>query len=78
MLTHTHQKKPQFKETEDEKIVSIIKRYYDQGTWKDNTVFEEASFDLLQDILLEAGVIDGKVPYADLVTTDYSNKAIER
>jgi len=41
-------------------------------------VFEEASFDLLQDILLEAGVIDGKVPYADLVTTDYSNKAIGR
>lgn len=81
--THTPEEiakviKPQFKETEDEKIVSIIKRYYDQGTWKDNTVFEEASFDLLQDILLEAGVIDGKVPYADLVTTDYSNKAIER
>lgn len=66
--------KSQFKETEDEKIVSIIKRYYDQGTWKDNTVFEEESFDLLQDILLEAGVIEGKVPYADLVTTEYSNK----
>ena len=70
--------KPQFKETDDEKIVSIIKRYYDQGTWKDNTVFEEASFDLLQDILLEAGVIEGKVSYADLVTTEYSNKAIDK
>ncbi len=70
--------KPQFKETEDEKIVSIIKRYYDQGTWKDNTVFEEESFDLLQDILLEAGVIEGKVPYADLVTTEYSNKTVKK
>lgn len=70
--------KPQFKETDDEKIVSIIKRYYDQGTWKDNTVFEEASFDLLQDILLEAGVIEGKVSYADLVTIEYSNKAINK
>lgn len=70
--------KPQFKETEDEKIVSIIKRYYDQGTWKDNTVFEEESFDLLQDILLEAGVIEGKVPYTELVNTEYSNKAIEK
>lgn len=70
--------KPQFKETDNDKIVSIIKRYYDQGTWKDNTVFEEESFDLLQDILLEAGVIEGKVSYADLVITEYSNKAVEK
>lgn len=70
--------KPQFKETENEKIVSIIKRYYEQGTWKDNTVFEKESFDLLQDILIEAGVIEGKVTYTDLVNTEYANKAIEK
>ncbi|WP_455716102.1 ABC transporter substrate-binding protein [Anaerosporobacter sp.] len=70
--------KPQFKETDNDKLVTIIKRYYDQGTWKDSTVFEEESFDLLQDILLEAGVIEGKVPYTDLITTEYSNKAVEQ
>lgn len=70
--------KPQFKETDNDKLVTIIKRYYDQGTWKENTVFEEESFDLLQDILLEAGVIEARVPYADLVITEYANKAIEQ
>lgn len=70
--------KPQFKETDNDQLVTIIKRYYDQGTWKENTVFEEESFNLLQDILLEAGVIEGKVPYTDLITTEYSNKTIEQ
>lgn len=81
--THTPEEiakviKPQFKETDKDKLVTIIKRYYDQGTWKENTVFEEESFDLLQDILLEAGVIEDKVPYVDLIITEYSNKAIEQ
>lgn len=81
--THTPEEiakviKPQFKETDDARLVSIVKRYYDQGTWKENTVFEEASFDLLQDILLQAGVITDKVAYTDLVTTVYSNKTVEK
>jgi NitT/TauT family transport system substrate-binding protein len=70
--------KPQFKETDKDKLVTIVRRYYDQGTWKENTVFEKVSFDLLQDILLEAGVIEGKAPYADLINTEYSSKAIEQ
>ncbi|WP_310603903.1 ABC transporter substrate-binding protein [Anaerosporobacter sp.] len=69
--------KPQFKETDDTSLVTIVKRYYDQGTWKENTVFAEESFDLLQDILLEAGVVENKAPYTDLITTEYSNKATE-
>lgn len=68
---------PQFKEMKQDKLVAIIKRYQDQGTWKEDTIFEEQSFDLLQDILLEAGVIDEKVPYKDLVTVKYSKEAIK-
>ena len=30
------------------------------------------SFDLLQDILLEAGELDTKVPYEKLITTEYT------
>nr|WP_238483825.1 ABC transporter substrate-binding protein [Anaerosporobacter faecicola] len=70
--------KPQFKEIDDEKLEMIVQRYYDQGTWKDNTLFEEASFDLLQDILLHAGVVEKEAPYSDLVTTIYSSKAVEK
>ncbi len=33
--------KPQFKETDTEKIAIIVDRYKEQDTWKENTVFEK-------------------------------------
>ena len=42
---------PQFQETDLETITTIIKRYYDQDTWKADLIFEEESFELLQKIL---------------------------
>lgn len=68
---------PQFKETDLETITTIVKRYYDQDTWKDNLIFEEKSFDLLQDILQDAGELDERAPYKDLVTTEFAQKASE-
>ena len=44
---------PQFKETELEDLVTIVKRYQEQDTWKEDLVFEEESFELLQNILEE-------------------------
>ena len=67
---------PQFEETSLENLTTIIERYKVQDTWKEDTVFEEASFDLLQDILIEAGELDKKVPYSELVITKYSQKAL--
>ena len=52
-----------------------MERYKAQDTWKEDTVFEQESFDLLQNILEEAGELDERVPYADLVTTEFSEKA---
>ena len=66
---------PQFQETPVEKIALIVGRYKAQDTWKEDTVFEQESFDLLQNILEEAGELDERVPYADLVTTEFSEKA---
>ena len=46
---------PQFEETDLEQITAIVKRYHDQDTWKENLIFEQDAFDLLQDILTDAG-----------------------
>ena len=67
---------PQFEETDLETITTIVTRYYEQDTWKEDLVFEEASFTLLQDILDEAGELEERVPYEDLVTTEYAKKAL--
>ncbi len=66
---------PQFKETDLDTLTAIVKRYYDQQTWKDNTVLEEDSFNLLQDILEDGGVITTRAPYDKLVITTYAEKA---
>lgn len=66
--------KPQFEEMEEIVLSTIIQRYMDQNTWKTDLVFEEDAFDLLQDILLDAGVIEEAAPYEDLVNTDFAKK----
>lgn len=66
---------PQFEETPVETITTIVTRYYEQDTWKDNLIFEEDAFTLLQNILEEAGELPARVPYEDLVTTDFAKEA---
>ena len=66
---------PQFKETDLDTITTIVKRYYDQDTWKENLVFEKESFELLQDILQEAGELNERVEYKKLVNTEYLKEA---
>lgn len=66
---------PQFPETDLATITTIVTRYYDQDTWKENLIFEESSFDLLQDILESAGELDTRAPYTDLVNTTFAEKA---
>ncbi len=66
---------PQFKETPLENITTIVERYKAQDTWKEDTIFEKDSFELLQNILEEAGELPKRVPYEDLVTIEFSEKA---
>ena len=67
--------KPQFPETDLDKLTMIVERYQKQDTWKKDTIFQKDSFDLLQNILEEAGELEERVPYEDLVTTEYARKA---
>lgn len=68
---------PQFPETDLNSIEKIVERYKTQDTWKDNTIFEQSSFDLLTDILKNAGELTDNIPYEKLVTTNYAQKATE-
>ena len=68
---------PQFPETDLADLTAIVTRYYEQDTWKEDLIFEEASFTLLQDILEEAGELTERVPYEDLVTTTFAEAAVK-
>lgn len=67
---------PQFPETSMEKLTAIVERYKAQDTWKADTIFESKSFELLENILEEAGVLKSRVPYETLVVTAFSEKAL--
>lgn len=66
---------PQFKDTDEATIAMIVERYQKQDTWKDDLVFTKDSYELLLDILEEAGVLTDRPPYKDLITTTYAKEA---
>ena len=68
---------PQFKDTDEAALTAIVELYMAQDTWKTDTVFEKESFDLLQNILEEAGELPTRVPYEDLVITDFARAAVK-
>ena len=69
---------PQFAETDLDTVTAIVKRYYDQDTWKSNLIFEKESFELLEDILEDSGELSERVSYEELVTTKYAREAAEK
>ena len=68
---------PQFPETDLDTITAIVKRYYDQDTWKENLIFKKDSFELLQDILEDAGELGERAEYEELVQTEYAKNAVK-
>ena len=66
---------PEFPETDLDTITAIVKRYYDQDTWKENLVFGQEGFELLQDILEDAGELKERTPYEELVNTEFAQNA---
>ena len=82
MQTHTPEEiaeviAPQFAETELETITAIVRRYYEQDTWKENLIFKKDSFELLQDILEDAGELGERAEYEELVQTEYAKNAVK-
>ncbi len=62
---------PQFPETDMETLEIIVARYAGQDTWKTSPAFEKDAFDLLQNILMDAGELEKALPYEELVTTQF-------
>lgn len=80
--THTPEEiaeiiQPQFAETDKDTLVTIVTRYYNQDSWKEDLIFTEDSFTLLLDILESAGELEKRPPYEDLVDNTYSKEAVK-
>ena len=57
----------QFPDSKVSELTDAIKRYRDNDTWPKTTKFSKSSFDHLQDIMIDYGEINKKVPYSKLM-----------
>jgi NitT/TauT family transport system substrate-binding protein len=69
---------PQFPDTEEKLLVKIVDRYAAQGSFKEDGIFKQDSFMLLQAILEEAGELNERVSYENLVDNSFAEKALEK
>ena len=70
--------KPQFPEENDEILVSAVKRYKEQNSWKIDPVLQEKDFYLLQQIIQDAGELNQIAPYEKVVTKKFGETAIKK
>lgn len=68
---------PQFPDTDIETLTTIIERYKQQDTWKENTLFDKDGFTLIQDIMEQGGELSARIPYEDMIVTEFSENAIK-
>ncbi len=66
-----------FPDTETKLLETVVKNYRAIDAWKTNPKLEKEDFDLLQTIIMEAGELDKKVPYEDIVNNKYAEKAMK-
>ena len=66
---------PQFSDTDKETIATIVSRYKEQDTWKEDVIFTEDAYTLLLDILDDAGQLEARPEYENLVNTKFAAQA---
>ncbi|MDR1537580.1 MAG: ABC transporter substrate-binding protein [Clostridiales bacterium] len=67
---------PQFKENSLDELTTMVERYKAVDSWNTDPIFPEECFTLLQDILEQGNQLVKRVPYADMITNRYAEKAI--
>lgn len=69
--------KPSFSTTTDEIIVSAVRNYIDFDMWKSTPVMNKADFERLQDVMQNAGELQKRINFEDVVNNIYAEKVID-
>ncbi|MBS3985120.1 MAG: ABC transporter substrate-binding protein [Selenomonadales bacterium] len=57
-------------------MTAIIARYKELGVWATNPLIPREAFDHLQNIMLAAGELSSKAPFADVVNTEIAERVV--
>lgn len=69
--------KPSFSTTTDKIIVSAVRNYIDFDMWKSTPVMNKADFERLQDVMQNAGELQKRINFEDVVNNTYAEKVID-
>lgn len=69
--------KPSFSTTTNEIIVSAVRNYIDFDMWKSTPVMNKADFERLQDVMQNAGELQKRINFEDVVNNTYAEKVID-
>lgn len=68
---------PSFPDSDLETLTLVAARYREIEAWRPDPLFKQETFELLQDVMVLAGELDTRAPYAKLVTNEFAEKAME-
>lgn len=68
---------PSFPDTSVELLTTVAQRYKDIGAWAETPVLTEESFNLLQEVMTQAGELKQKAPHDKVVNNTYAKKAVD-
>ncbi|EGL82428.1 ABC transporter substrate-binding protein [Caldalkalibacillus thermarum TA2.A1] len=69
---------PFFEDTDHDVLVQVIDRYKAQASYKPDPLLEKSHWELLQDIIEEAGELKERVDYEVLVNTTFAERAMSQ
>lgn len=65
---------PYFADTDPEVLVSVVENYKAIDAWAHTPVMSRPGFEKLQDIMQQAGQLEERVAYDDLINTEFAEK----
>lgn len=65
---------PSFPDTDMELLTTVVTRYQEIDAWKETPLTEKEPFDLLQEVMSQAGELENKVPYDKVVNNTFAEK----
>ncbi len=68
---------PSFPDSDTEQLATVIQRYKDIDAWCADPVLEKESFDLLQEVMLQAGELSEYAPHDQIVNNSYAEKVMK-
>jgi NitT/TauT family transport system substrate-binding protein len=68
---------PQFPDSDVELLTTVAQNYKDVGVWKTDLLLAKEDFEHMQDIIVEAGVLDQRGSYEAIVDNSLAQKAMK-